>query len=399
MKRFKQFIMEGKNLHLTHAADFSFEGKERASQAIQFIESLTDMLQGSSKSKLNVTRKWDGAPAIFAGTNPENGKFFVGTKSIFNKTPKINYTNADISKNHGGGLADKLKIALKYLPTLGIKGVLQGDLLFGPGDISKDDIDGESYLTFTPNTITYAVQSGSDLAKRITKAKIGIVFHTKYTGKQMTNMRASFNVTNSDFGTSSTVWAEDARYKDLTGNVTFTLKEYAKMQSLINKAKLALKGAAKGSDFIASNQEIQLHINTYTNAKVRAGDYSFSVKEFISFVNEKLSKSVKSLKTEKARARKMKQINAIASRINSRSADINKVFKLNSALQQCVMMLVNKLQTVQSMRTFLKTSNGFKVTSDEGFVASDKVGNAVKLVNRLEFSRANFALAKNWVKG
>jgi hypothetical protein len=272
MKRFKQFIMEGKNLHLTHAADFSFEGKERASQAIQFIESLTDMLQGSSKSKLNVTRKWDGAPAIFAGTNPENGKFFVGTKSIFNKTPKINYTNADISKNHGGGLADKLKIALKYLPTLGIKGVLQGDLLFGPGDISKDDIDGESYLTFTPNTITYAVQSGSDLAKRITKAKIGIVFHTKYTGKQMTNMRASFNVTNSDFGTSSTVWAEDARYKDLTGNVTFTLKEYAKMQSLINKAKLALKGAAKGSDFIASNQEIQLHINTYTNAKVRAGE-------------------------------------------------------------------------------------------------------------------------------
>lgn len=391
--------MEGKNLHLTHAADFSFEGKERASQAIQFIESLTDMLQGSSKSKLNVTRKWDGAPAIFVGTNPENGKFFVGTKSIFNKTPKINYTDRDISQNHGGGLAAKLKIALKYLPSLGIKGILQGDLLFGPGDISKDDIDGDSYLTFTPNTITYAVQTNSDLAKKITKAKIGIVFHTKYTGKQMSNMKASFRVTDSDFGSSSTVWAEDARYKDLTGNVTFTLKEYAKMQSLITKAKSALKGATKGSDFIASNPEIQLHINTYTNAKVRAGDYSFSVKEFVSFVNQKLSKSIKSLKTEKARARKMQQVNAIASRINSRSTDITKVFKLNSALQECVMMLVNKLQTVQSMRTFLKTSNGFKVTSDEGFVASDTVGNAVKLVNRLEFSRANFALAKNWVKG
>ena len=399
MKRFKQYIIEGKNLHLTHAADFSFEGKERASQAIQFIESLTDMLQGSSKSKLNVTRKWDGAPAIFVGTNPENGKFFVGTKSIFNKTPKINYTDRDISQNHGGGLAAKLKIALKYLPSLGIKGILQGDLLFGPGDISKDDIDGDSYLTFTPNTITYAVQTNSDLAKKITKAKIGIVFHTKYTGKQMSNMKASFKVTNSDFGSSSTVWAEDARYKDLTGNVTFTLKEYAKMQSLITKAKSALKGATKGSDFIASNPEIQLHINTYTNAKVRAGDYSFSVKEFVSFVNQKLSKSIKSLKTEKARARKMQQVNAIASRINSRSTDITKVFKLNSALQECVMMLVNKLQTVQSMRTFLKTSNGFKVTSDEGFVASDTVGNAVKLVNRLEFSRANFALAKNWVKG
>ena len=399
MKRFKQFIMEGKNLHLTHAADFSFEGKERASQAIQFIESLTDMLQGSSKTKLNVTRKWDGAPAIFAGTNPENGKFFVGTKSVFNKTPKINYTNADIGRNHSGGLASKLKIALKYLPTLGIKGILQGDLLFGPGDISKNDIDGDSYLTFTPNTITYAVQSGSDLAKKITKAKIGIVFHTKYTGKQMANMRASFNVTSSDFGKSSTVWAEDATYKDLTGNVNFTLKEYAKMQSLITKAKSALKGAARGSDFIASNPEIQLHINTYTNAKVRAGDYSFSVREFISFVNQKLSKAMKPLKTEKAKERRIKQINAIVSQINSRSKEIDRVFKLNSALQECVMMLVNKLQTFQSMRTFLKTSNGFKVTSDEGFVASDKVGNAVKLVNRLEFSRANFALAKNWVKG
>jgi len=391
--------MEGKNLHLTHAADFSFEGKERASQAIQFIESLTDMLQGSSKTKLNVTRKWDGAPAIFAGTNPENGKFFVGTKSVFNKTPKINYTNADISRNHGGGLAAKLKVALKHLPSLGIKGILQGDLLFGPGDITKDNIDGESYLTFTPNTITYAVQSGSNLAKKITKAKIGIVFHTKYTGKQMTNMKASFNVTDSDFGSSSSVWAEDARYKDLTGNATFTSKEYSKMLSLIDNAKAALKGASKGSNFLASSPEIQMHINTYTNAKVRAGKYSFSVREFISFVNDKLSKQANALKTEKGRERKLKQVNSIVSAISSRTRDIDAVFKLNTALQKCVMMLVNKLQKVQSMRTFLKTSNGFKVTSDEGFVASDKVGTAIKLVNRLEFSRANFALAKNWVKG
>jgi len=391
--------MEGKNLHLTHAADFSFEGKQRAFQAIQFIESLTDMLQGSSKSKLNVTRKWDGAPAIFVGVNPENGKFFVGTKSVFNKTPKINYTNADISRNHSGGLADKLKIALKYLPSLNIKGILQGDLLFGPGDISKSSIEGESYLSFTPNTITYAVQSGSDLARKISKAKLGIVFHTKYTGKQMSNMKASFNVTDSDFGKSSSVWAEDARYKDLSGNVTFTQKEYEKMESLISNAKKSLKSAAKGSDFIASDPTIQLHINTYTNAKVRVGDYSFSVKEFISFINQKLSKGIKALKTEKARERKMKDLNVLLRKINSRSNDINKVFQLNASLQDCVMMLVNKLQTVQSMRTFLKTSNGFRVTSDEGFVASDKLGNAVKLVNRLEFSKANFDLAKNWVKG
>lgn len=399
MKRFKEYIMEGKNLHLTHAADFSFEGKERASQAIQFIESLTDMLQGSSKSKLNVTRKWDGAPAIFAGTNPENGKFFVGTKSVFNKTPKINYTNADIDRNHGGGLAEKLKITLKYLPSLRIKGILQGDLLFGPGDIKSSKIEGEPYLTFTPNTITYAVQKESDLARKVSRAKIGIVFHTKYTGKRMANMKASFNVTDSDFGSSNSVFAEDARYKDLSGNATFTSKEYAKMQSLIKDARTALKGAAAGSNFIAASPDIQIHINTYTNAKVRAGDYSFSTKEFITFVNDKLSKKVNALKTEKGKERKMKEVNAVISAIKSRTREINSVFILNTALQRCVLMLVDKLQKVQSMRTFLKTANGFKVTSDEGFVASDKVGNAIKLVNRLEFSRANFALAKNWVKG
>jgi len=131
---------------------------------------------------------------------------------------------------------------------------------------------------------------------------------------------------------------------------------------------------------------------------VRAGKYSFSVKEFISFVNNKLSKEVKALKTEKGREKKIQTVKVMASKLNSRSGDIDKVFKLNSALQECVMMLINKLQAVQSMRTFLKTSKGFKVTGDEGFVASDKVGNVIKLVDRLEFSRANFTVAKNWVK-
>ena len=172
MQSFKTFInlTEAKNTHLTHAADLSFEGYGRTQEAIRFIESLVEMLRGGSDSKLNLTRKWDGAPAIICGTNPENGKFFVGTKSVFNKTPKINYTNADIDANHGGGLADKLKVALQHLSKLGIKGVLQGDFLFDSGDLSSKTLEGEKYLTFTPNTITYAIGAG-DLQDKIKKAK------------------------------------------------------------------------------------------------------------------------------------------------------------------------------------------------------------------------------------
>ena len=130
MQRFQEHLTEGKNTHLEHLEDEIINnGSIGARNSIGFLKSVKKMLQGGSGGS-NVSVKWDGAPAIFCGTNPENGKFFVGTKSIFNATPKINYTNADITRNHGGALADKLKVALKYFPSLGIKGVLQGDLLF-----------------------------------------------------------------------------------------------------------------------------------------------------------------------------------------------------------------------------------------------------------------------------
>tara|TARA_R110001583_G_scaffold20915_8_gene79772 strand:- start:620 stop:1819 length:1200 start_codon:yes stop_codon:yes gene_type:complete len=399
MKSFKQYILsEAKNTHLTHAADLSFEGYSRTQEAIRFLESLVDMLRGSGDSKLNLTRKWDGAPAIICGTNPENGKFFVGTKSIFNKTPKINYTNADINKNHGGGLADKLKVALKHLSGLGIKGILQGDFLFDSSDLSFKKMDGDKYLTFTPNTITYAVGEGK-LQDRIKKAKMGIVFHTKYTGKELNNMKVSFNVSESDFGKSSSVWAIDAGYKDVSGKASFTEKEYAKITNLIKKAKTSANKAKRGSNLIAKTPAISSMINIYTNAKVKQGQYSFSPREFIGFVNDKLETDVAKLKSEKGKVRKRKAKDDMVRSIRSVSKDLTDVFRLNSDLQKCVLFIIRKLEEVQSLRTFIKTANGYKVTRDEGFVASDRVGSAVKLVDRLEFSRANFTVDKNWVKG
>ena len=179
MQSFKQYLSESRNTHLEHLEDeIVNNGYDGGVNAVNFLSSIRDMMLGSSRSKLNVSVKWDGAPAVFCGINPENGKFFVGSKSIFNVTPKINYTNRDIDRNHGGGLADRLKVCLAHLPRLGIKGIVQGDLLFTPGDIKNVSIRGEKAIAFTPNTITYAVPQDSPLASRILRAKLGIIFHT-----------------------------------------------------------------------------------------------------------------------------------------------------------------------------------------------------------------------------
>ena len=173
MFSFKGFITSDKNTHLEHLEDDIINrGSDGGRNAINFLKSVRNMLAGSSSGRVNMSVKWDGAPAIICGINPENGKFFVGTKSVFNVTPKINYTPADIRRNHSGPVADKLNVCLRELKRLGITGIYQGDLLFTKGDLKSAAIDGEKMITFTPNTITYAVPSNSSIGKRIARARL-----------------------------------------------------------------------------------------------------------------------------------------------------------------------------------------------------------------------------------
>ena len=238
MQSFKQYLNEARNTHLEHLEDeIVNNGYEGGLNAVNFLSSLRTMMLGSSGSKLNVSVKWDGAPAVFCGTNPENGKFFVGSKSIFNVTPKINYTNRDIDRNHGGGLADRLKICLKYLPRLGIRGVVQGDLLFVPGDIKGVTIHGEKAIAFKPNTITYAVPENTPLARRILNAKLGIIFHTSYSGKTMKDLKASFKVNVKSLRPSKDVWFDDASFKDTSGSALFTIKQNKSFSILMKDLK------------------------------------------------------------------------------------------------------------------------------------------------------------------
>jgi hypothetical protein len=407
MQNFLQFLTEDKNTHLEHLEDDILNnGLSGGQNAIRFLESLLTMLQGHSRRSISITVKWDGAPAVFAGTNPENGKFFVGTKSIFNVDPKINYTNADIDRNHPSGPNSKLKAALRYFPPLGIPGVWQGDLLYTAGDLKSATIDGEKQVVFTPNTITYAVPDGSRLANRIKGSKIGVVWHTKYSGKTMEDMTASFGADAKELNNTRNVWSTDATFKDTSGKVTFTTAESKKFQGLLNMAKGSLKKAGpylntlvKTRNDLAVSSRLKIFLNTYIRGGEQIRDTKNVLIRFEKYYETVLQKKVDSVKSEKAKKKWTDVKKTGLKELTSNKTSLYFVIASYITLQTAKTMVIRKLEQAENIGTFLRTPTGYRVTAPEGFVAIDHIGKALKLLDRLEFSRANFTVDKNWVKG
>lgn len=412
--KFKEFLTEGKedkNIHLEHLEDEVINGGVVGTRgAINFLRSLRDMLSGSSESKVNVTTKWDGAPAIVAGIDPETKKFFVATKhGAFPKNcdnVKLNFTPEDIDKNHPGeGLNKKLKLALELLSKLGMKEVYQGDMVFTKDDLKKETIDGVSYIVFQPNTITYAVPSDSQLAKTMLTSEMGIVFHTVYRGKKVCDMKGSFNIDISNFRKTKDVWYRDAYFIDASGTATFTKEETTEITSVLSEAgRLFNSINSLVLNRFATNETFQLYLKTFNNTKVRAGqeikDSSKHVNEFIKWVEDKLNKNILKAKKEDTKRKRQIEKTEVMRFLRTNSVEIKKMIDLQNLLVKAKLMIISKLKDIKQVtNAFLRTESGFKVTSPEGFVAVSKLkGDAVKLVDRMEFSFANFNVAKNWTK-
>jgi hypothetical protein len=400
-----QFISEQKNTHMTHIEDkVIYGGVDGTRQAINALRALRDMLQGKHKGDISV--KWDGAPAIFAGVDPRDGKFFVAKKGIFNKNPKVYKTKADVDADTSGDLNVKLNAALEELPALGIKGVIQGDFLFGPGDVENKKIAGESYVTFHPNTIVYALPSGSAAAKEVKKARIGIVWHTTYVGDSFENMRASYGVNVSRLKKSSKVWSQDAMLRDLTV-ATLDEKTTKLVDSYLAEAgKLFRKVAGSTLRQLEAHPELPQLIEQYNNTFVRAGsvipDSRRHVLGLQKWLTNKYKAEMAKRKTDKGKKVQQEKLNAIMSFFSKKNTvSLISLFELQRNLVLAKIILINKLNDLAGIDTFVKTSKGYKVTGQEGFVAIDKLGgDAVKLVDRMEFSYNNFSpdILKGWDK-
>ena len=401
---------EGKNVHLEHIEDLVFnEGVSGTRNAILFLRSVRDMLSGSSTKRINITTKWDGAPAIFAGIDPEDGQFFVAKKGLFNKNPQMFKSLADIkTSGMSAELQSKFNTSYTEFKKLGIKkGVYQGDLMFTKEDLSKETINGVSYITFQPNTIVYAVPATSSLAKKIRKSKIGIVWHTTYTGDTIENMTSSFGKSIiSKMRSVSTVWMDDATYKDVSGTATFTAEETAKLTSILSQAgKVFQRLPSAALNDIAGEEEFLIRLKAFNNSKVRQGTVITNerkhVSELIKHFKDYYNKQAGTRKSDKGKQAQLDKMKKLMSYFDKHSGDLVKIYQIVTLLTTAKGMIVDKLNKAGSMPTFLRTKNGFTTTSQEGYVAIDHMkGGAVKLVDRMEFSRANFSpeVIKGWQK-
>jgi len=402
---FKEFITEQKNTHMTHIEDkVLYGGVDGTRQAILALRSLRDMLGGVKDG--NVSVKWDGAPAVFVGTDPRDGKFFVAKKGIFNKSPKVYKTDSDIDDDTSGDLNIKLKNALKYLPSLGIKGVIQGDFLFGPGDLKTKKIKGKQYLTFHPNTIMYAIPTGTEAAKKAKAAKIGIVWHTSYNGSSFETMKASYGVDISKFKNSNSVWSQDAMLRDMT-QFTMTKKDTEEVNAhLSNCGRIFNKISGNTLRALEANRKIAETIETFNNTFVRKGEVigntKTHVEKLIRYIQQKFQKEIDKRKTEKGKAAQQQKLDEFLKFFSSQNKmSLQMMFEMQKSIVLAKLKLINILNKLNSTQTFLKTRNGYQTTGQEGYVAIDKLGgDAVKIVDRMEFSYANFSpdILKGWDK-
>jgi len=400
--------MAQQNKHLEHLEDelinFGYGGYVASKDLIQ---NFIDELGGRPTGRVTVTTKWDGAPAIVCGIDPESKQFFVGTKSVFNKKePKVNFTDEDIERNHGEipDLVKKLKYCLKYFPELKIKGVIQGDLLFTDEDVVTKTIDGDRYYTATPNTLTYAWEAESALGKKVNAAKIGAVFHTYYTGNGPVNqMSAGFGVSQFNLKSTKNVFLATATMDNISSKSGLTSSEERTLKSVISVADRNASVAKPFIEMVAHEATKQFTLGytmkRFTNSYIKEGQRITNTTKFISGFTEAFKKSlvekVESLKSEKSKLEYKNKLAEGLQFLESNDRSFKAFIVIYNSFTNAKNLINNKLAGLSDTKVFLRSGDTFVVTKPEGFVAIVD-GQAIKIVDRLEFSRANFTLEKSW---
>lgn len=342
------------------------------------------------------------SPSIVFGPNPDNGKFFVGTKGAFANTPKLNYTGKDIDANHPNpDLRNILKTALEYLPGLKSNDVLQGDMMYIRKDLKVANIDGQSYVVFKPNTLTYAVPQGSDIAQKIKGSQIGIVIHTKYTGKSFADLKATFGFNSINLTQTPSVWFQDAILRDYSGTVTFTAEETTKINDLLDQIRVTSKDISpRFFNQLKASINNKIYLKTYYNSNIRNGGSIPNPNEyasgFLKWLEDKLNKDVLAVKSDKSRLNKQAIKKEVMDFWKSNKDQVVIIAKLQSLVVEAKLLCLSKFNAIDHIGAFTDTSNGYKLADPEGVVITDHLNNTtLKLVDRLNFSRQNFLNSQN----
>jgi hypothetical protein len=398
-------LTEFKRTHLEHIEDvILYDGFEGGKKVVAYFRALLVTLKGNSAESLSVSVKWDGAPAVVCGTHPETGKFFVATKSAFAQNAKVNYTKKDIANNHGTeDLGQKLLKCLVHLKKLNIQGVVQGDLLFTDDDVTRKNFNNVPHITFTPNTITYAVPEQSELGTQIDRAKVGIIFHTTYNGETLADMTASAGADVESFSASPDVFFDNATYKDVSGSAKFTADETRLFMNSIEKLEALLQNVPRDlQSQLGQNKDFIPTFQMYINEMVKQGQLPSNVNQFLQgfkkFYADRMQQQIAGLKAQKALALRQDKIKQMPQFLNRAKKPLQAMLTFYKAVQQMKGFILKKMNQAMAIGSFAQTDSGLEVTDPEGFVAVDKSGNAVKLVDRLGFSRRNLTAINKFQK-
>ena len=369
--------------HLEHIEDRLLQsGHAGYHHAISTLRGMHGYLSGD-KSHVTVNEKMDGAPSLVYGTNPENGKFFVATKSWGNKAPKINYTPEDIDRNHGHapGLVEKLKAALEHLPKVTPPGrVYQGDVMYGGNDVQ----DRGDHYAFTPNTITYKVGKNSPEGRKVAKAKIGVATHTEYEGgNTLDSLRPKFGPNLRKFGKHPDVHVISTETKPDPAN--FSKKDREEFETHMNAAEHAY-GDLHPDAHEVSQRHLD-HIQPYINSEVRNGGRP-THEGLMKYVMDRGQKEIGKLKSATAVDRKTDLLNQRLNDLHKHKKHLEGLFNLHGHLQNAKNVLT---RVAAKNKRFGTEINGTESGPEGMVVINPKTNTIDKAVDRDEFSAANFA--------
>lgn len=391
-KNFKDYVFtnlnEAVNKHSTHIEEnFLVNGEQGLADTVAGLQYIIDTI---GTGKPDVSTKIDGAPAVFFGWSKDG--FFVSTKSIFNKTPKMNYSNDDINNNHEGGLAETLKFALAYLRDITPKdgSVYQGDILFTKSSLKSISVDGKACYAWHPNTIVYTVEKDSDLGKAVSSASFGIAVHTRYTWKDSdpTTLSVSgFGVSKDVFKTSKDIFIIDTVSNLTNSKASFTDKEAKELEKILS----SIKAYGNKIEWVDLNDDRVSHLMTFFNAYVRSGSQMPEPKkregEFVAYITAKANDEIEKKKTEKGKETSRKKFEDV---LNFKG--LTAIFEVFDLITKAKMIILNQLNKMKMYSNFVLTTSGDYIpTKDEGFVMVQTGSKGCKLVDRYEFSRNNFS--------
>ena len=387
--------------HLEHLEDEMLNyGVEGCIASVNFLKELRKML-GCDNSTGFMQTKWDGAPSVVCGTDPLNGMFFVGTKSVFAENSKACYDDVDVDLYYEGDLAEKLKYSLKYFSTLGIQGIVQGDLLFTT-DVKRETVNGEKLYTFTPNTITYGIPVDHPIGVATSRAKIGVVFHTHYRGNNFQTMQAvagakvkgSIEVLSVDNDTPmdrvGLNHSEEVLFDKYVANIE---KMCAASGDFLDELT-TLSGTAGDAKWHVSSYLKQFFNSQIKNQKT-ISNTTQALEDLTNFYHSKVKPLADKIKTPKTQVAKKKLIYDSENYLINNATKFKSMLGLYKEIQEIKQFVIDKLDKLETFKTFVQTDTGYKVTGPEGYVLH-KDGDMIKFVNRLEFSYNNFTVAKKW---